>query len=94
MIVYGNSLSPFVRKVLAFASEKAIEVELVAAGMGVAIIPQLATQRPRARVCYLPFTSPSPGRELALIIRQTGQDHRDAQSLTAFLRRTIVKSEA
>lgn len=34
MIVYGNSLSPFVRKVLAFASEKAIKVELVAAGMG------------------------------------------------------------
>ncbi len=34
MIVYGNSLSPFVRKVLAFANEKAIEVELVAAGMG------------------------------------------------------------
>ncbi len=34
MIVYGNSLSPFVRKTLAFAAEKGIEVELVAAGMG------------------------------------------------------------
>ena len=34
MIVYGNTLSPFVRKTLAFAAEKGIEVELVAAGMG------------------------------------------------------------
>lgn len=34
MIVYGNSLSPFVRKTLAFAAEKGIAVELVAAGMG------------------------------------------------------------
>ena len=28
MIVYGSSLSPFVRKVIAFASEKGIELEL------------------------------------------------------------------
>jgi glutathione S-transferase len=31
MIVYGSSMSPFVRKVLAFAAEKGIEVENVAA---------------------------------------------------------------
>lgn len=34
MIVYGNSLSPFVRKTMAFAAEKGQAVELVAAGMG------------------------------------------------------------
>lgn len=34
MIVYGSSLSPFVRKTLAFAAAKGLEVELVAAGMG------------------------------------------------------------
>jgi len=34
MIVYGSSLSPFVRKVLAFAAEKGIEVELKQAGLG------------------------------------------------------------
>lgn len=34
MKVFGNTLSPFVRKVVAFAAEKEIEVELVAAGMG------------------------------------------------------------
>lgn len=34
MKVFGNSLSPFVRKTLAFAAEKGIEVELVPAGMG------------------------------------------------------------
>lgn len=34
MIVYGNTLSPFVRKTMAFAAEKGIAVELVAAGMG------------------------------------------------------------
>ncbi|HYJ31123.1 MAG TPA: glutathione S-transferase family protein [Allosphingosinicella sp.] len=34
MIVYGSSLSPFVRKVLAFAAEKGIEVELKPVGLG------------------------------------------------------------
>ncbi len=34
MIVYGNSMSPFVRKTLAFAAEKGIEVELKQAGLG------------------------------------------------------------
>lgn len=33
MIVYGSSLSPFVRKVLAYASEKGIELELRPTGM-------------------------------------------------------------
>ena len=33
MIVYGSSLSPFVRKVLAFAAEKGIEVELKTLGL-------------------------------------------------------------
>jgi glutathione S-transferase len=34
MIVYGNSLSPYVRKTLAYVAEKGIEVELVQAGLG------------------------------------------------------------
>jgi glutathione S-transferase len=34
MIVYGSSLSPFVRKVLAFAAEKGIETELKPSGLG------------------------------------------------------------
>jgi glutathione S-transferase len=34
MIVYGSSLSPFVRKVLAFAAEKGIEVETRPVGIG------------------------------------------------------------
>jgi glutathione S-transferase len=34
MKVFGNTLSPFVRKTLAFAAEKGLDVELVAAGMG------------------------------------------------------------
>ena len=33
MIVYGSSLSPFVRKVLAFAAEKGVELELQPTGM-------------------------------------------------------------
>src|SRR5918998_445624 len=32
MILYGSSLSPFVRKVLAFAGEKGIEIELQPTG--------------------------------------------------------------
>ena len=34
MILYGSSLSPFVRKVLAFAAEKGIEIELRPTGAG------------------------------------------------------------
>ncbi len=34
MILYGSPLSPFVRKVLAYAAEKGIELEMQAAGMG------------------------------------------------------------
>ena len=34
MIVYGSTLSPFVRKVMAFAAEKGIEVELKPSGLG------------------------------------------------------------
>jgi glutathione S-transferase len=34
VIVYGSSLSPFVRKVLAFAAEKGIEIELKPTGLG------------------------------------------------------------
>lgn len=34
MIVFGSSLSPFVRKVLAFAAEKGIEVETRPTGLG------------------------------------------------------------
>jgi glutathione S-transferase len=34
MIVYGSSMSPFVRKVLAFAAEKGIEVESRPVGLG------------------------------------------------------------
>jgi glutathione S-transferase len=34
MIVYGSSISPFVRKVLAFAAEKGIEVESKPLGLG------------------------------------------------------------
>ena len=34
MIVYGSSLSPFVRKVLAYTAEKGIEVELKPTGLG------------------------------------------------------------
>lgn len=34
MILYGSSLSPFVRKVLAFAAEKGIELDVVPVGPG------------------------------------------------------------
>ncbi|HYE47110.1 MAG TPA: glutathione S-transferase family protein [Caulobacter sp.] len=34
MILYGNTLSPYVRKTMAFAAEKGMALELVQAGMG------------------------------------------------------------
>lgn len=60
---------------------------LVAAGLGCAILPALATRRPDDTVKTLPFVAPTPGRTIALVTRKSGQDDRDAQSLVAFLRR-------
>ena len=60
---------------------------MVAAGMGCAILPALAAQRPSDGVAVLPFAAPGPGRDLALVTRRAGQDSRDALSLAAFLRR-------
>ena len=34
MIIYGSSMSPFVRKALAFAAEKGVAVESLPGGMG------------------------------------------------------------
>lgn len=34
MIVYGSTLSPFVRKVIAFSREKGLELELKPTGLG------------------------------------------------------------
>jgi glutathione S-transferase len=34
VIIYGSSMSPFVRKVMAFAAEKQVEIELVQAALG------------------------------------------------------------
>jgi LysR family hydrogen peroxide-inducible transcriptional activator len=73
---------------------------LVAAQLGIAILPALATRKPDDSVCVLPFVAPKPGRDIGLVIRKTSQDDRDAQSLVAFLRHLpetqplIEKSEA
>ncbi|WP_239511056.1 glutathione S-transferase family protein, partial [Enterobacter cloacae] len=34
MIVFGSTLSPYVRKVMVFGAEKGLDLELEAAGMG------------------------------------------------------------
>lgn len=60
---------------------------LVAAGLGCAILPALATRQPQGSIKTLPFVAPAPGRTIALVTRKSGRDDRDAQSLVAFLRR-------
>ena len=60
---------------------------LVAAQLGCAILPALATRRPDASITVLSFAPPTPGRTIALVTRKAIQDDRDAQSLVAFLRR-------
>ena len=49
MIVFGSSLSPFVRKVLAFAAEKGIEVETRPTGLGSAD-PEFLKASPFAKI--------------------------------------------
>ena len=46
MIVYGSSLSPFVRKVLVVAAEKGLEVDNQVAGPGVAPTPEFEQASP------------------------------------------------
>ncbi|MBB6053337.1 LysR family transcriptional regulator [Armatimonas rosea] len=60
---------------------------LVAARLGCAILPALATRRPDSSIRAIPFAPPTPGRTIALVTRKTNQDDRDSQSLVAFLRR-------
>lgn len=49
MIVYGSSLSPFVRKTLAYISEKGLEVELKAIGLG-STDPEFREASPFAKI--------------------------------------------
>ena len=50
MIVYGSSLSPFVRKVLVVAAEKGIEVENLVFGPGVAPTPEFIEASPFGKI--------------------------------------------
>ena len=49
MIVFGSSMSPFVRKVLAFAAEKGIEVETRPTGLG-STDPEFLAASPFAKI--------------------------------------------
>ncbi|WP_374942588.1 glutathione S-transferase family protein [Sphingomonas sp.] len=65
MIVYGSSLSPFVRKVLAFAAEKGVAVEVVRAGMGQGG-PDFAEASPFAKMPALRDPGADGGRDFVI----------------------------
>jgi glutathione S-transferase len=65
MIVYGSSISPFVRKVLAFASEKGVAVEVVRAGMGQGG-PEFAEASPFAKMPALRDPGADDGRDFVI----------------------------
>ena len=60
MIVYGSSLSPFVRKVLAFAAEKGVEVENIPLALG-ATDPEFLSASPFRKIPA--FRHPGAGED-------------------------------
>ena len=50
MIVYGSTLSPFVRKVLVMCAEKGLEPEVTPAGPGLAPTPEFLAASPFAKI--------------------------------------------
>lgn len=65
MIVYGSSLSPYVRKVLAFAAEKGVEVELVPTGLG-ATDPAFREASPFGKIPAMRDPGADGGRDFCL----------------------------
>lgn len=65
MIVYGSSMSPFVRKVLAFAHEKGVAVELARGGMGQGG-PAFAEASPFAKMPALRDPGADGGRDFCI----------------------------
>lgn len=65
MIIYGSSISPVVRKTLAFAAEKGVEVEVVAAGMGRGG-PDFAEASPFAKMPAMRDPGADEGRDFVI----------------------------
>lgn len=65
MIVYGSSISPFVRKVLAFAHEKGVAVECVRVGLGQGG-PDFAEASPFAKMPALRDPGADDGRDFVI----------------------------
>lgn len=62
--------------------------QLVAAGNGCALIPQMAVARGMdcaGRVRYIPFREPAPGRTIGLVFHERCPRARDASELASFL---------
>lgn len=62
---------------------------MVAAGMGVTLLPRLAVsahEEQRSRVAVRPFSGRSPGRKMALVWRKTHPRAADHERLAEFLR--------
>lgn len=67
---------------------------MVAAGMGCAVLPALAVPGTHPGIALLPFASPVPGREIALVVRRGGADPRDAREMATLLRQVARRHPA
>lgn len=65
MIIYGSTISPFVRKVVAFAHEKGVDVEVRPAGMGRGG-PDFAEASPFAKMPALRDPGADGGRDFTI----------------------------
>ncbi|MFB9221717.1 hydrogen peroxide-inducible genes activator [Paracoccus cavernae] len=76
------------RKLNLEATSMATLMRMVAAGMGMTLIPKLALadENRDGRLRIVPFAAPAPARDLAIIWRKDGASGADAQALARILR--------
>ena len=81
---------------IAIRGDKLTLTQMVAAGRGVTLLPELAlaTENRRGQLALRPFKQPSPGRTLALVWRRGSPVATAARAIAATIRQSYQFSEA
>jgi DNA-binding transcriptional LysR family regulator len=85
MIERACSLAGFVPRIVATSTDFAVQLELVAAGVGVALVPELTVASVPSGV-RLVRPAPAPVRELAIVMRTATTEDAGARRLVEALR--------
>lgn len=61
---------------------------MVSAGTGITVMPQTAMKHPDPGIMYIPFTSPTPGRNIGLVWRNTSPRKQVIENISSIVKRT------